>query len=404
MGDKDRSREQQSTGTSRSSRHQTEEKTNQKSSHGPTNSKKIAKQKRQKKRQKEDRLVRRIVLVIVIALIIVGATLGYSSYKYVRSSLQPLDSNDSEKISIEVPIGSSNKMIGEILEANHIVKSGVIFNYFTKFNNYSDFQAGQYSFSPDMTLDEISKALLGGSNDEAVKIVIPEGYSVEQIADTIAENTSFSVDDVLKLANDADFFASLAKKYPDLLTDVGKAENVKYRLEGYLFPATYDYSAAMSLEDLLTAMVTKSEEVLANYYEKIAASDFNVHEVLTLASLVEKEGQTEEDRKNIAQVFINRLNNGMMIQSDISVLYALGEHKETVTYDDIKVDSPYNLYVNQGMGPGPFDSPSEQAINAVLNPIANDYLYFVADVSTGEVYFAYTLEEHNELVEKYVNQ
>src|SRR5699024_1470583 len=241
----------------------------------------------------------------VVALLVIGTVLGISSYKYVRASLEPLDSSDSDKVAIEVPIGSSNKMIGELLEKNHIIKSGLVFNYYTKFNNYSDFQAGQYAFSPDMTLEDISESLQGGGNEGVVKVAIPEGYDVKQIAATIEKNTTHSEKEVLDLINDEDFFASLEKQFPDLLTDAGKAKDVKYRLEGYLFPATYDYAPTTSLEDLLTAMVNKSNEVLENYYEQIEESDLNVHQVLTLASLVEKEGQTEEDRKDRKSTRLN---------------------------------------------------------------------------------------------------
>src|SRR5699024_8200800 len=172
-------------------------------------------------------------------------------------------------------------------------------------------------------------------------------------------------------------------------------------LEGYLFPATYDANQNVPLKELVTQMVAKSDEIMSNYYEDIDKSDLNVHEVLTLASLVEKEGVTDEDRKMIAQVFFNRIDADMPLQSDISVLYALGEHKEKVYNKDLQVDSPYNLYQNTGYGPGPFNNPSQEAIEAVLNPTDNNYLYFVADVSTGEVYYANTFDEHNELVEKY---
>ena len=164
MGEKNNSHEQQSkkdpTTSSRSSRHngQNNIKKEKVQENKTVSTGKQTKQKRQKKRQKEDRLVRRIVLVLVVALLVVGTILGYSSYKYVRSSLKPLDSENSDKVAIEVPIGSSNKMIGEILEKNHIIKSGLVFNYYTKFNNYSDFQAGQYAFSPDMTLEAISES------------------------------------------------------------------------------------------------------------------------------------------------------------------------------------------------------------------------------------------------------
>nr|WP_237579055.1 endolytic transglycosylase MltG [Enterococcus sp. CU12B] len=364
------------------------------------------KKSRRSQRRKEDRVVGRIVTIVVLTLVIVGGVFGFSTYRYVTSSLKPLDASNKETVVVNIPSGSSNKAIGEILESDKIIKSGMVFNYYTKFNNLSNFQAGKYKMSPSMTLDEIGELLQNGglAADQAdARVTVPEGYDISQIAETVAKATGLDKKDFLTLMEDEKFFNSLLEKYPDLLTDASKAKGVRYRLEGYLFPATYDYYEGMSLEALVTEMVNTTNNVLANYYDKINASDLNVQEVLALASLVEKEGQSEEDRKKIAQVFFNRLKVDMPLQSDISILYALGEHKEMVYYKDLEVDSPYNLYKNTGYGPGPFNSPSEQAIDAVLNPIPNDYYYFVADIDTQKVYYAETLDEHNKLVEEYVN-
>ncbi|MFV0557245.1 MAG: endolytic transglycosylase MltG [Enterococcus sp.] len=362
--------------------------------------------KRKSERQKEDRIVSKIVTVLVVILLFIGGILAFSVVHFISSSLKPLDKSDSAKVTVEIPSGSSNKMIGEILEEEHVIKSGMVFNYYTKFNNLTGFQAGTYEFSPDMTLAKIGKNLQNGGEGTLgsdVKLTIPEGYDIDKIGDTIAENTTIKKKEFIALMNDDDFFDQLHEQYPDLLDSVAEAEDVKYRLEGYLFPATYDYYKTSTLEDVVTQMVAKTDAVLSPYYEEIAAQGMTVQEVLTLASLVEKEGVTEADRKKIAQVFVNRVNVGMPIQSDISILYALGEHKEFVTLKDTEVDSPYNLYTNTGYGPGPFDSPSEQSIKAVLNPTPNNYYYFVADIDTGNVYYAETYEEHLELVEKYVN-
>ena len=182
-----------------------------------------------------------------------------------------------------------------------------------------------------------------------------------------------------------------------------KDEKVKYKLEGYLFPATYDYLSEYTIEEIITTMVSKTNEVMKSYRQKIEESDLDVHSVLTLASLVEKEGVNLEDRKRIASVFLNRLEEGMPLQSDISILYALDEHLEYVTIENTEVDSPYNLYKNKGLGPGPFDNPSEESIKATLEPEETDYLYFLADLTTGDVYFSKTFEEHLELQEKYVD-
>ena len=234
----------------------------------PTNTKKQT-------RKKEDRLVGRIVLIVVSVLVLMMAIFGFTFYKYVDAGLQPLDKNNKKLVQVHIPEGSSNKQIAAVLEESNVIKSGMVFNYYVKFKNLTDFQAGYYQMSPSMTLDEIGEML--------------------------------------------------------------------------------------------------------------------------------KEGVKEADRKQIAQVFFNRLAADMPIQSDISILYALGEHKETVTYADLEVDSSYNLYKNTGYGPGPLDSPSEESIKAVLNPTPSDYLYFVADISTGKVYFSKTYEEHQVLVDQYVN-
>ncbi len=362
---------------------------------------------RESQRWKEDRIVSRIVTIVMVTLIVVGLIFGLSTYRYVTSSLKPLDPDNSEVVLVEIPIGSSNKMIGNILEKDQVIKSATIFNYFMKFNNLTGFQAGKYQLAPNMTLDEIGHTLQEGgiSGDQAdARIIVKEGFDIDKIGDAIAESTDYSKKEFLALMKDDAFFKGLVKTYPELLTDASKETGLRYHLEGYMFPATYDYYKGMSLEDIAIAMVNKSNEVMANYYDQIKNSSLNVHEVLTLASLVEKEGTTEPDRKKIAQVFLNRIAVDMPIQSDISILYALGVHKEFVYVKDLEVDSPYNLYKNVGLGPGPFDNPSEQAIKAVLNPTPNNYLYFVADLDTGNVYYAETFEEHNVYVQKYVNK
>lgn len=359
-------------------------------------------------RKKEEKIVGKIILVIVLTLLIIGGVLGFTIYRYVDSGLKPLDPKNDQLVQIEIPSGSSNKQIGEILEQDQVIKSGIVFNYYTKFKNMTGFQAGYYQMAPNMTLDEIGKQLQEGGTSEPTKVadgkvVIPEGYDIEQIAARVAKVTGKDKQEFLDLMKDETFFNELYKKFPDLLDSASKAQNVKYRLEGYLFPATYDYYKKMSLKDLVVQMVNKTNSVLQPYFTTIKQKNMTVQEVLTLASLVEKEGIKENDRKNIAQVFFNRIKADMPLQSDISVLYALGEHKETVSYKDTAVDSPYNLYTNTGYGPGPFDNPSEAAIEAVLEPIQNDYYYFVADIKKGDVYFAKTYEEHLELVDKYVN-
>lgn len=357
-------------------------------------------------RQKEKKLVKRIVLSITAAFIILVVLFGLIGYQYVTTSLEPLDKNDQTEKVIEIPTGSSSKDIAQILQNNNIIKSAIVFSYYVRMNNETGFQAGNYEFSPSMPLDTIISQLQeGGTAAEykGNKVLVKEGITIDQIADAIAATTDYSKEDFLTVIKDEAFLTKMKTNYPELLTSALEAEDTRYRLEGYLFPATYDFPEEMSLEELVENMISKMDEVMQEYYPKIKESNRNVHDVLTIASLVEREGFTLEDRKLIAGVFNNRLEINMPLQTDIAVLYALDEHKEYISNNDVAVESPYNLYVHPGFGPGPVDSPSADAIKATLEPTESEYLYFLADMSTGKIYYAETYQQHLEYKAEYVD-
>ena len=385
-------------------------------------SRRKAKQRKQKQKKKK-RLARRITgWIISLILIAILAGGGYGYY-YVNSSLAPLDSKSQKYVTVEIPEGAGSKQIGQILQKKGLIKDATVFNYYTKFKNYSDLKSGYYNLKASMSTDEIIKELQAGGTAQPTdpssgKIVIPEGYTLEQIAKAIEDNantkvkgdkTPYSSKNFLKLMKDKDFIKKMKEKYPKLLADLPDSNKAKYQLEGYLFPATYDYTKDTSLEDLADQMLGTMDSYLSQYYDKISQSKYNINVILALASLVEKEGQTDEDRAKIASVFYNRLDADMPLQSNIAVLYALGKlgQKTTLEEDaniDTDVDSPYNDYKNKGLMPGPVDSPSLSAIEAVVNPADTKYLYFVADVETGKVYYSETYEEHEKNVETYVNK
>ncbi|MCM3512792.1 MAG: hypothetical protein PWR19_2136 [Carnobacterium sp.] len=357
-------------------------------------------------RQKEKKLVKRIVLSITAAFIILVVLFGLIGYQYVTTSLEPLDKNDQTEKIIEIPTGSSSKDIAQILQNNNIIKSAIVFSYYVRMNNETGFQAGNYEFSPSMSLDTIISQLQEGgtvAEYKGNKVLVKEGITIDQIADAIAATTDYSKEDFLTVIKDEAFLTKMKTNYPELLTSALEAEDTRYRLEGYLFPATYDFPEEMSLEELVENMISKMDEVMQEYYPKIKESNRNVHDVLTIASLVEREGFTLEDRKLIAGVFNNRLEINMPLQTDIAVLYALDEHKEYVSNNDVAVESPYNLYVHPGFGPGPVDSPSADAIKATLEPTESEYLYFLADMSTGKIYYAETYQQHLEYKAEYVD-
>nr|WP_225420384.1 endolytic transglycosylase MltG [Lapidilactobacillus bayanensis] len=346
----------------------------------------------------ETRTVHRLVYWIIGIITVLLVIIGLMTYHYVKSSLKPLDATNTEKVTVKIPIGSSNKEIATELQSKKIIKSAAVFSYYVKAHNYSNFQAGKYYFSPSMTLDQIIVHLQKGNSNRKVlgKVLVKEGVMVEDIATAVAKNTKWSKKEFLALMKDQDFLNTLAKKYPKLLKSTMASTNVRYHLEGYLFPLTYSVYEKETLKQLVTQMVKATNEQLTPYYDTITSKNLTIQQVLTLASLVEREGVKESDRKKIAGVFFNRLAISMPIQSDISVMYALNTHKESLTNKDTAVDSPYNLYVHSGYGPGPFNSPSLQSIKAVLDPSDRDqnYLYFVADLKTGKVYYSHSYEEH----------
>lgn len=376
--------------------------------------------KRRKKRQKTNSLAGKIALCLITAIIIALLATGFFAYRYVDSSIKPLDSSSTEYITVDIPEGSGNKYIGQILEKAGVIKSATVFNYYTKFKNYSNFQSGYYNLQASMDLDEICKLLKEGGTPQPEKpslgkILVTEGYTIKQISEAVTKNsakknasTPYSSEDFLKVVQDEAFISKMAAKYPKLLSSLPSADQVTYRLEGYLFPATYSYYKETSMEDIVEDMISTMDSYMSQYYDTIAASGKSVNDVLTLASLVEKEGSTDDDRRNIASVFYNRMNNNMPLQSNIAILYAMGKLGEETSLAadasiDTSIDSPYNVYTNTGLMPGPVDSPSLAAIEATVNPASTDYYYFVADVKTGKVYYSKNFDDHQANVEKYVN-
>lgn len=376
--------------------------------------------KRRRKRQKTNSLAGKIALFLISAIIIALIATGFFVYRYVDSSIKPLDSSSKKYITVDIPEGSGNKYIGQILEKSGVIKSATVFNYYTKFKNYSNFQSGYYNLQPSMDLDEICKQLKEGGTPQPEKpslgkILVTEGYTIKQISEAVTKNsakkhasTPYTADDFLKVVQDEAFISKMAAKYPKLLGSLPEADKVTYRLEGYLFPATYSYYEKTSMEDIVEDMISTMDSYMSQYYDTIAASGKSVNDVLTLASLVEKEGSTDDDRRNIASVFYNRMNNNMPLQSNIAILYAMGKLGEETSLAadasiDTSIDSPYNVYTNTGLMPGPVDAPSLSAIEATVNPASTNYYYFVADVKTGKIYYSENFDDHKANVEKYVN-
>lgn len=330
-------------------------------------------------------------LVVLLLVVFLGGLL------YTYHALQPYNRYDERYVAVNIPVGATNSDIADILAQKHIIRSAKVFNLWLKLHSEGGFQAGKFYVSASMATPQLVSQLQGsGSRPVAGTLLIREGETIDQVATELGKSTHFTRQQFLVLMKDKAFMKQLAAKYPRLLDSSLKKTNVRYHLEGYLFPARYDIYKGASLKHLVTQMVGKTNSVLLPYYSTIKKNGLTVHQVLTLASLVEREGVTDKDRRKIAGVFFNRLDAHMPLQSDISVMYALNKHKNSLTIKDTKVKSPYNLYVHKGYGPGPFNNPGLASISAVLHPSQRsaNYLFFVADLKTGKVYYSHSLDQH----------
>lgn len=357
-----------------------------------------------------------ISLLIFLALISAG---GYFGYQYVQSSLLPVDANSKQYVTVQIPEGSNVQEIGSALENAGVIKHGVIFAFYAKYKNYSDLKAGYYNLQKSMSTEDIIKELQKGGTPEPQEpsladLTIPEGYTIDQIAQAVGQlqgefKEPLTAEAFLAKVQDDNFISQEVAKYPSLLESLPTKESgVRYRLEGYLFPATYSIKESTTIESLIDEMLAAMDKTLTPHYSAIKSKNLTVNELLTIASLVEKEGAKTEDRKLIAGVFYNRLNLGMPLQSNIAILYAQGKLGQNISLaDDAGIDtsinSPYNVYTKPGLMPGPVDSPSKDAIEASINQTKSENLYFVANVTDGKVYYAVTQEEHDRNVAEHVN-
>ena len=376
----------------------------------------VAKPVKSKKEKKSGFKAFFISLLIFLALLSAG---GYFGYQYVLASLEPVDPTSKEYVTVQIPEGASVQEIGSTLEKAGLVKHGIVFGMYTKYKNYSDLKAGYYNLQKSMSTDDLIKELQKGGTAEAqepvlASLTIPEGYTIDQIAQAVGQlqgnfKEPLTADAFLAKVQDDNFISQEVSKYSNLLESLPTKESgARYRLEGFLFPATYSIKESTTIESLIDEMLAAMDKTLAPHYSTIKSKHLTVNELLTIASLVEKEGAKTEDRKMIAGVFYNRLNLGMPLQSNIAILYAEGKLGQKISLaDDTQIDttvnSPYNVYTNQGLMPGPVDSPSADAIESSINQTKSDNLFFVADVTDGKVYFATNKADHDQNVAQHIN-
>ncbi|PRO65149.1 endolytic transglycosylase MltG [Alkalicoccus urumqiensis] len=362
--------------------------------------------KREKYRQKIERrkreagAVRKIVFTIFAVVLLTLTAVAFGSYQYVTASLGPKEEASSETIEVEVPIGSNVDSIAELLEEEGVIDSAMMFRLYVRFQSESGFQAGTYELSPSMGADDIIAQLKEGRVYEefVLSFTIPEGWWIEEMAHRIAAETEVTAVEFMETARNQDFVVQMINRYPMLSEEV-LDEDIRYPLEGYLFPARYDFTEEdVTAQEIMTAMLDRmQEEVSAAIGPE---SETSPHELLTKASIIEAESAGDDERETVSGVIDNRLDVSMQLQMDPTAVYAHGERKSRVLNEDLEIDSPYNTYQNGGLPIGPISNPGAASIQAAASPEDHNYLYFYHSPN-GDSYFNETLAEHNEDVGRY---
>lgn len=321
-----------------------------------------------------------------LTIILIIAVAAFGMYSYYNSNLQPLSKAGKEK-EVNIPKGTSAKGISQLLEKQGVIKNANVFYLYGKLSEKAQkIQAGNYMLSSSMSVPEIMDKLASGkAKIDTVRFTIPEGFELREIADKLAEQGLVDKDKFYKAVNDTSKY-----KY-DFIKDIPNREN---KLEGYLFPDTYEVYKNSTETEIVDKMLERFNEVFnAQYKQRAKELNMSIDDVVTLASVIEREAKLDTERKTVSAVFQNRLKKSMNLQSCATVQYILKERKPVLTYKDTEIDSPYNTYQYAGLPKGPIASPGAKSIEAALYPDKVDYLYFFAK-EDGSSVFSRTYEEH----------
>lgn len=319
----------------------------------------------------------------------VGIILTFCLYYGYSSALKyNLDPNSSDQISVTIPQGSSGKDIAGILKEKGLIKSTWAFSFYIKEKELSgEMKAGHYVFRKNQTLPEIA-SMLGEGETSEMSVTLLEGWTAKQIAEELEEKGLTTVESFMNCLKACDTLIHFA---PD------------ESLEGFLYPDTYfidsiTYSDTNFIRELLTNFENKLSE---QEWSDINNSKRTLEEIVTMASIVEREERNPDEKSTVAGILWNRFDNNVGLGADATVLYALGRTKGGLSYDDLQVDSPYNTRKYAGLPPTPICNPSIQSIRAALYPKETDYMYYLHD-EEGGIHYAKTLEGHNENKAKYL--
>ncbi len=351
-----------------------------------------ARPQRKKKKNKGCRGL--FILIVILALLVAGGG-------YYTLGLRPVDPSNEEPVVVEIPSGSGASAIVEILDEAGLVRNKLCAKINSRIGGYNSLKANTYLFSPSMSFQQIMTAI----NEEDFNYIskesleVKDGARLQQVAEAMAEQLPYTSEEILAKWSDEAYLKQLIDKYWFLTDDI-LDKDVMYPLEGYLYADTYFVTSDTSTIEGFTEMcLDRMDEVLTERKDAIDASGFSVHELLTLTSIVTKEA-TAPDQAGVAGVFMNRLDKGMSLGSDVTVCYIFQEDRVDLKVSQLESTNPFNTRKFAGLPPGPICQVVSDAIDATLNYEKHDYLFFIADengivrYSTDEAGHESNIEEH----------
>ncbi len=326
---------------------------------------------------------------LVMGALFVGAVALAGAVGWARQ-MRPVDeAGPGRSVSLTVEQGATAQSIAEKLEAEGLIRNRAMWVLAASQEGYTQkFQAGDFQLSTTMSAVEIMEALTHGTV-ATISLTVPEGKKLDQIARIVAETKLCTATEFADLARDPARWPKTSFPLP--------ADS----LEGYLFPDTYPVDRDATAEEILEQMLARFGQTYDKHRSDIEASPMSLHEIVTLASIIENEIKVPEERPIAAQIFLSRLEQGMMLQSCATVQYLFDEPKEQLLYADLEIDSPYNTYKRTGLPPGPISSPGESCIEAVLHPAETDYLFFHTQEGSDRHTFSRTTAEHEATKDRY---
>jgi len=331
---------------------------------------------------------------IVLFSLLLLLSLTIAGWQIITQQYLPVNPNDKTIIEVRVPENSSAREVAALLKQNGLIRNERVFlSYCRQKGLDKQLKVGLYTFSKSQSLQELALQIAQGKVKSS-SFTIPEGYTVRQIGELLI-NKQICTQEQWKQALQANY------NY-DFITPIKPGQTAdEKRLEGYLFPETYTINEKTSAQDIINIMLESFAAVWNKEYAGQAGEKkLSLHKTIIIASLIEREARVSEERKRISGVIYNRLQKGMPLQIDATVLYSLGEHRETVTYKDLENNSPYNTYKNAGLPPGPIASPGRASIDAAINLEQHSYYYYVAKGDNSH-YFSSTYAEHLAAKKKY---